>query len=59
MEVITPEEFANRMQKIVDNYSRDIEELHGEMDELMMRTLVSLGYGTGVAIFEDAPKWYS
>ena len=59
MEGITPEEFAQRMQKLVDLYSEDEEILHSKLDELMMETLISLGYEKGVEIFDNAPKWYS
>lgn len=59
MEVITPDEFTRRMKLIVEEHEDDPEILHGEMDELIMETLESLGYEEGIKIFDDAPKYYS
>lgn len=61
-EIITPEEFAERMKEIYRVWYEekdDIEALHDIMDKLMMNTLELLGYTEGVKIFDEAPKWYS
>lgn len=62
--MISPEEFKNEMQKWSDafnsdNYYLDEEYIHIKQDELMCKTLQSLGYGEGVKIFNATPKWYS
>ena len=59
MKVYTPEEFEELMRNcVIDNYY-DQEDMHIEMDNLMCDVLRMLGYGEGVKIFEDTPKWYS
>ncbi len=55
---MSPEEFKEAMENIDDHFS-DPEFLHVKMDELMCKTLRSLGYGEGVDIFEKARKWYA
>lgn len=55
--MMTPEEFAKRMQQIAD--SGEPESAHIDADELMCFILRKLGYGDGVAIFDDMRKWYS
>ena len=63
--IITPEEFERRMQDAYDKYSDpefriyDIEEVHSEMDDILMETLESLGYEDGITIFRKTPKWYA
>lgn len=59
---MTPEEFKNKMQKISDQQGEvhvDIEITHAEADDLMCELLRELGYGEGVDVFEDMPKWYA
>ena len=55
----TPEEFAAQMQLIRDKMGDDKEVAHGAMDDLMGRVLIELGYGDGIAIFEQQGKWYA
>lgn len=55
----TPEEFAAQMQEIRDTIGSDQESAHAEMDDLMEKVLVELGYGGGIAIFVKQPKWYA
>lgn len=61
---ITPEQFAKKMEEIKDAYIdkdedwNDVEDVHFDMDVLMMEVLESLGYVEGVAIFENTEKWY-
>lgn len=56
---MAPEEFKIKMQEIKDNRYIDEEDTHIAMDELMTKILISLGYGEGVKIFNDTPKWYA
>lgn len=61
-EIMTPAEFAEKMQGIVDKYDKfcfDEECCHIDHDELMCKLLTQLGYGEGVAIFNDVPKYYA
>ena len=71
MEVMTPEEFANQMRELIDKHTHsttffgkdtlylDKEDCHDAMDGLMCKVLTQLGYGEGVDIFNDTPKWYA
>lgn len=60
---MTPEEFARGMDQITyyvnDEGWFDEEMAHVKADDLMMKVLTSLGYGEGVRIFDDMPKYYS
>jgi Holliday junction resolvasome RuvABC DNA-binding subunit len=40
-------------------HNRDTEEIHEEMDELLVRTLRSLGYDEAMDVFDKQQKWYS
>lgn len=53
-----PKEFAERMKAAVC-VGGDIEMSHSDGDDLMCELLDSLGYGEGVQIFRDSPKWYA
>lgn len=54
---MTPEEFSKEMQAIVDK--KDTPDCqHANLDDLMCKALLELGYGDGVSIFEKAEKWY-
>lgn len=57
--VMTPEEFAETMQKLVKQYGKDKEMFHVTADGLITALLVQLGYEDGVKIFINQPKWYS
>lgn len=54
---MTPKEFAEKMQLIVDEENTELG--HIEMDNLMCELLKSLGYEEGAEIFDNALKWYS
>jgi hypothetical protein len=54
---MTPAEFYARMQNIADTIS-DPEGAHRLADDLLCDVLMQLGYGDGVAVFEDMDKWY-
>lgn len=53
------EYFAERMRAIRLEYEDDEEACHRKMDNLMCATLRTLGYGEGVDIFLDTPKYYA
>lgn len=58
---MTPETFKERMEYI-DKHVReeyDEEESHIRADELLCQVLKELGYGEGVEIFDNIPKWYA
>lgn len=56
---VTPEEFKNLMVQIRNDIDGYEESWHSSMDDLMCRVLIDLGYGEGVDIFYNTPKWYS
>ncbi|MCR8982653.1 hypothetical protein P4V86_19365 [Brevibacillus laterosporus] len=56
---MTPDEFEKRMKEIFPKGSYDEEIAHQKADELMCDLLRSLGYGSGVEVFEKASKWYA
>ena len=55
----SPEEFAVKMSKIEAGNDYDPHDSHLDADCLMSETLRDLGYGEGIAIFENIRKWYS
>lgn len=66
----SPEEFAEKMRnipKVLDErearrgrgWGWDAEDSHELADQYMCELLVELGYGEGVDIFKDMPKWYA
>ena len=57
--VLTPEEFAEQMRRLVKVYGHDEEMFHIEADGLMAALLIALGYEKGVKEFIKQPKWYS
>lgn len=59
---ITPEQFKDAMIEYKSVYLdelKDEEYCHMTMDDLMCETLRALGYGEGVDIFLETPKWYA
>ena len=60
MTPMTKEDFKCEMRKISEA-SKDIDFAHWSADVLMCEILTSLGYGDGVAVFENmyTSKWYS
>ena len=58
----TPEEFAAKMQEAYETHyvkEDDEEVVHIVMDGIMCDLLRQLGYGEGIDIFNNTPKWYS
>lgn len=58
-DILTPDEFENKMKAIVFNNDYGIDDCHIEMDSLMCSLLESLGYQKGIEIFCSTEKWYS
>lgn len=68
---LTPDEFYERMRYLAQIaadggdweghhiWAHDWEELHIRADDMLCKLLTSLGYGKGVDVFEDMPKWYA
>jgi len=56
---MTPKEFKEKIQEIIEKYDWDTEDCHFKMDNLMCEVLSELGYKDGVALFKEADKWYS
>ena len=59
---MTKEEFYHEMLALEETYAvalDDKELFHTKADELMCKLLIELGYGQGVEVFLDTPKWYS
>ena len=59
---LTPEQFEREILKLHKDYliDRDDEErCHIEMDNLICGLLTDLGYGGGIYIFDQTPKWYA
>ena len=57
--VMTPEEFRQRMEEIRKTDGDDEYIAHIEMDGVMCDLLCQLGYGDGIKVFDDQPKWYA
>lgn len=55
--IMTPEAFTVNMRNIAQ--MPDVEDAHGQADELMCELLRSLGYEEGVKLFERMDKWYA
>lgn len=53
---LSPEYVAKEMLAASQN---DTEQSHIEMDEIMVKTLIALGYREAVKIFKDTLKWYA
>lgn len=57
--IMTPEVFLEEMKSIRARFGEDYECLHDAMDITMCKLLESLGYGEGIEVFRNAPKWYA
>lgn len=59
---ISPDEFFEKIRVAKEKFffeDSNIENCHMEMDEIMCKTLSSLGYDKGVKLFRTTPKWYA
>jgi hypothetical protein len=54
-----PEQFKQLMEQYKVESISDPESAHSKADQLMCRILDELGYGEGVAVFEEVEKWYA
>lgn len=65
MVLMTPEAFKETMLALqkkhldMEQETGDVASFHMEADTLMEDLLEELGYGDGVQIFRDSPKWYT
>ena len=68
MDMISAAEFERRMKEILERKPLDnkpescaasVAGKHEDADDLMCKTLKSLGYSAGVEIFEKMEKWYA
>ena len=60
--ILTQEEFTEAMRKCYDEATtgwRDYEIAHKKADAVICDLLTALGYGDGVELFEQMPKWYA
>lgn len=60
--VMTPEEFKEKILAIKEEYYDGIDDeevWHRRADKIMCELLRNLGYGEGIDIFNQTPKWYS
>ena len=53
------DKFAEEIKEAAERYANDVDIAHSIADGIMCDLLRELGYGKGVDIFEDMPKWYS
>jgi hypothetical protein len=56
---VTPEQFKERMARIEAEHGNDPHKSHKLADDLTCELLTKLGYGEGVAVFEEMDKWYA
>lgn len=56
---MTPDQMAEAMQKICDEYGWDEQRVHVKMDNLLLSVLSELGYTKAVEIFRNQDKWYA
>jgi len=59
----TPDEFYEKMEDITGfdglRYFCDPEGSHSQADDLLCEVLREMGYGAGIVLFENMPKWYA
>jgi len=56
---MTPADFTDKVQKIIDEHSHDPEACHSELDDLMESVLYEAGYGQGVDLIRQIERWYA
>jgi len=49
-----PKKFVEAMQKLIDKYGDDPEDMHKAADDLMESVLIDLGYGEGVELYHNS-----
>jgi len=58
---MNPQELKEALEKCINKKEdyRDIEEIHEDMDGLLVKTLRSLGYEEAMNVFDEQKKWYA
>lgn len=56
---ISPVRFREKMEDAFEETHGDPEAFHDAADNLMMKVLDQLGYGAGVAFFDEQEVWYA
>ena len=56
---MSPKEFTDSIRKILKTYSDDCEVSHLELDELMEKVLIELGYEEGIKLIKKSHRWYA
>lgn len=51
------DKFAEKIQQIIQEEGKDYEMAHVRLDELLCQVLEENGYGKGVALYRETPKW--
>lgn len=54
---LTDKQLAARLEALIG--MRDIEDAHGQADDLLVETLRALGYKRAMAMYERVEKWYA
>lgn len=57
--VLSPEEFAKKMLKILTKLEKYPESTHKASDYLVENLLITLGYGEAIEISRSFHRWYS
>lgn len=53
MDLITAAEFERRMKEISQDEDKSFGKKHAEADELLCKTLETLGYSAGVKVYKE------
>ena len=56
---MTHDDFAERMQAVVDECGKDPERAHSDLDDVMEEVLRDMGFDRGMDIFDKQTKWYN
>ena len=56
---LTPQEFAEKMLGIKQEYAGDPECMHGAIDDAEEDLLRSLGYDAGINLANSVTRWYA
>lgn len=56
---MTPDEFFESMNAVVNKHNHDFEAAHADADEIICNLLKQLGYEKGVEVFNNMTKQYS
>jgi len=56
---LTPDEFADRVEQIINEHAWDKEATHSRLDTLIFDTLRALGYEEGIDLILSTSVWYA